>query len=133
LANFNKYNPWAYFKKRVNVPQNVVVALDVTTALWNKNDDRFEDLDDLTTSNGAPPGASRPYPRGGTVHKGKANVLFADGSVRLVLAYNPKNPTNAPALGEVSQLEDWMIKAPNRIPVAADAPKRWQNRRELPF
>jgi prepilin-type N-terminal cleavage/methylation domain-containing protein/prepilin-type processing-associated H-X9-DG protein len=126
-AKYPNYKDWAYFKKRINVPSNVVVALDVTNP-WHKNDFAFEDVDDLTTSNGAPPGASRPYPRGGNIHKGKANVLFHDGSVRLIIAYDPnRNP--------MSQLEDWMVKAPVKQgeATAAAAAKRWTRNRELPF
>ena len=125
-AKYTQYKDWAYFKKRVNVPANVVVALDVTGS-WNKDDNRFEDLGDLTTV-----GGSRPFPRGGTCHKGKANVLFQDGSVRLVVAYNPNNPTNAAGAPPLSQLEDWMIKAPNRLNEPSPT-KRWIRGRELPF
>ena len=123
---YASYKDWAYYKKRVNIPQNVVVALDVSYP-WHKDDNRFEDVGDLTTTSG-----SRPYPRGGTCHKGKANVLFMDGSVRLVIAYNPKNPTNAPGQDPISQLEDWMIKAPDRLNETQPT-KRWTKNRELPF
>jgi prepilin-type N-terminal cleavage/methylation domain-containing protein/prepilin-type processing-associated H-X9-DG protein len=118
-TNYVKYKDWAYFKKRVNVPANVVVALDVTGA-WDKNDSRFEDVGDLTTV-----GGSRPFPRGGNPHRGKANVLFEDGSVRLLIAYNPNN-------NPLTQLEDWMIKAPNRANEPSPT-KRWIKGRELPF
>jgi prepilin-type N-terminal cleavage/methylation domain-containing protein/prepilin-type processing-associated H-X9-DG protein len=118
-AKYAQYKDWAYYKKRVNVPANVVVALDVSSA-WHKDDNRFEDLGDLTTV-----GGSRPFPRGGNPHRGKANVLFEDGSVRLVIAYNPNN-------NPLSQLEDWMIKAPNRVTEPSPT-KRWIKGRELPF
>ena len=121
------YNPWAYFKKRTSVPNSAVVALDGPTGNWDTNDDRFATLGDLVTTS-----SSRPVPRGGTIHKGKANVLFHDGSVRLVVAYNPRNPTNSPTLEPRSQLADWMIRAPNRIN-EPDPNNRWQMRRELPF
>jgi prepilin-type N-terminal cleavage/methylation domain-containing protein/prepilin-type processing-associated H-X9-DG protein len=126
-ASYASYKDWAYFKKRVTVPANVVVALDVTAA-WNKNDNRFQDVGDLTTGGSA----SRPFPRGGTPHRGKANVLFEDGSVRLVIAYNPNNPTNSPNTDPLSQLQDWMIKAPNRVSEPSPT-KRWTKGRELPF
>jgi prepilin-type N-terminal cleavage/methylation domain-containing protein/prepilin-type processing-associated H-X9-DG protein len=124
-TDFAKYSPWAYFKKRQSVPQNVVLALDVSTQ-WHKDDNRFEDVGDLTTT-----GSSRPFPRGGTCHRGKANVLFTDGSIRLVIAYDPR-----PGVSPISQLEDWMIKAPNRDGIyanPADANKRWQKNKDLPF
>ena len=124
---YPEYSKWAYYKKRVNVPQNVVLALDVTNQ-WHKDDNRFEDLGDLTTSS-----ATRPFPRGGTCHNKKANVLFNDGSVRLLLVYNPKNPMNSPAMGEISQLLNWMIKAPNRYDPTDDAANRWDKTKGLPF
>jgi prepilin-type N-terminal cleavage/methylation domain-containing protein/prepilin-type processing-associated H-X9-DG protein len=126
-ASHLSYRDWAYFKKRTAVPQNVVVALDGPTGNWDTNDDRFASLGDLVTTS-----SSRPVPRGGTIHKGKANVLFHDGSVRLVVAYNPRNPTNAPNLEPRSVLADWMIRAPNRVS-EPDPNNRWQIRRELPF
>jgi prepilin-type N-terminal cleavage/methylation domain-containing protein/prepilin-type processing-associated H-X9-DG protein len=126
-ASYASYSVWAYFKKRVNVPGNVVVALDGPTGNWDTNDDRFATLGDLVTTS-----SSRPYPRGGTIHSGKANVLFHDGSVRLVIAYNPRNPTNLPTGDPRSELADWMIRAPNRV-TETDPNNRWQPRRELPF
>jgi prepilin-type N-terminal cleavage/methylation domain-containing protein/prepilin-type processing-associated H-X9-DG protein len=127
-ASYPTYSLWAYYKKWVNVPGSVVVALDVTTP-WHKDDNRFMSRGDLTTGGSS----SRPHPRGGTIHKGKANVLFHDGSVRLLTAYNPKNPTNDPNAAEpISQLEDWMIRAPLKIG-ETDSANRWQPRRELPF
>jgi prepilin-type N-terminal cleavage/methylation domain-containing protein/prepilin-type processing-associated H-X9-DG protein len=126
-ASYASYKDWAYFKKRSIVPQNVVVALDGPAGVWDTNDDRFANRGDLTTTN-----SGRPYPRGGTHHKGKANVLFQDGSVRLVVAYNPKNPTNAAGLPPISELQDWMIRAPNRVNEPSPA-SRWQYGRELPF
>ena len=39
--SYRSFDEWAYYKKRDNVPQNVVVALDVTTP-WHKDDNRFE-------------------------------------------------------------------------------------------
>jgi prepilin-type N-terminal cleavage/methylation domain-containing protein/prepilin-type processing-associated H-X9-DG protein len=125
--NYPGYSVWAYFKKRTAVPHNVVVALDGPTGNWDTNDDRFAILGDLVTTS-----SSRPYPRGGTIHNGKANVLFHDGSVRLVVAYNARNPTNAPTGDPRSQLADWMIRAPNRV-TETDPTNRWQWRRELPF
>jgi prepilin-type processing-associated H-X9-DG protein len=120
-ASFPTFSEWAYYKKRTNVPQNVVVALDVTNP-WHKDDNRFGLLSDLLTGGSS----SRPYPRGGTCHSGKANVLFMDGSVRTVIANDQKQTP------PFSELEDWMIRAPNRtLPnVAANV---WQPRREIPF
>jgi prepilin-type N-terminal cleavage/methylation domain-containing protein/prepilin-type processing-associated H-X9-DG protein len=121
-ADYDSYKDWAYFKKRVNVPANVVVALDVTSKGWHKDDFRFNSVGDLTTASGT----SRPFPRGGTAHNKKANVLFNDGSVRLVTVIDEsKTPV-------YSELQDWMIRAPNRVN-EPNADQRWQKNRELPF
>jgi prepilin-type processing-associated H-X9-DG protein/prepilin-type N-terminal cleavage/methylation domain-containing protein len=121
-TDYAKYHPWAFFKKRVNVPGNVVVALD-GAELVGDDDDRFESVSNLTTA--SPPG--RPYPRAGRPHRGKANVLFHDGSVRQVKAYDPdKNP--------VTELADWMIRYPQPADSASTIENnRWKKGRELPF
>jgi prepilin-type processing-associated H-X9-DG protein len=106
----------------VNVPGNVVVALD-TAAQIAKDDDRFQSLSDLTTTSGT----SRPYPRGGNPHRGKANVLFHDGSVRTVTAYDPTKTPN-------TELADWMIRYPQPGDSATTIEQnRWNKYRELPF
>jgi prepilin-type processing-associated H-X9-DG protein/prepilin-type N-terminal cleavage/methylation domain-containing protein len=121
-TNYPKYHPWAFFKKRVNVPGNVVVALD-TAAQIAKDDDRFQSLSDLTTTSGT----SRPYPRGGNPHRGKANVLFHDGSVRTVTAYDPTKTPN-------TELADWMIRYPQPGDSATTIENnRGKKGRELPF
>jgi prepilin-type processing-associated H-X9-DG protein/prepilin-type N-terminal cleavage/methylation domain-containing protein len=120
-ASYASFSTWAYFKKRVNIPQNVVVALDVTNP-WHKDDNRIALVQDLTTGGSA----SRPYPRGGTCHGGKANVLFMDGSVRLLMV-NDQSKTPP-----FSELQDWMIRAPDRVN-ETNPTQRWQKNRELPF
>jgi prepilin-type N-terminal cleavage/methylation domain-containing protein/prepilin-type processing-associated H-X9-DG protein len=120
-ASHASFVQWAYYKKRGNVPSNVAIALDVSPQ-WHKDDNRFGVLGDLLTGGSS----SRPYPRGGISHKGKANVLFHDGSVRLLMVYDPKQ--NPP----FSELEKWMIRAPNRDGTSNPADV-WQPRRELPF
>ena len=58
-------------------------------------------------------------------------MLFHDGSIRLLTVYDPKYPTTDP---NISQLEDWMIRAPKKTgETPADSVNRWQPRRELPF
>ncbi len=115
------FKPWAFFKKRQQVPGTVVVALDAAPKIY-KDDDRFESLANLTTAT-----AARPLPRAGRPHKNKANVLFHDGSVRLVRAYDPdKTP--------VSELEDWMIRYPKPGESAQTIEEnRWKHGRALPF
>ena len=122
-ADHDKYAPWAFFKKRTQVPGNVVVALDAA-AIIGKDDDRFQSVSDLTTTSGT----GRPYPRAGHPHRGKANVLFHDGSVRTVTAYDP---TKTPS----TELADWMIRYPDSTKDSASTIEnnRWKKGRELPF
>jgi prepilin-type processing-associated H-X9-DG protein/prepilin-type N-terminal cleavage/methylation domain-containing protein len=120
-SSYASYKPWAFFKKRVQVPGTVVVALD-TAATVSANDDRFASLGDLTTTS-----SSRPYPRAGNPHRGKANVLFHDGSVRTVTAYDPTKTPN-------TELADWMIRYPQPGDSASTIENnRWKKGRELPF
>lgn len=128
-TDYQSYKTWAYFKKRNSIPQNVVVALDVASRI-GKDDDRFEQLGNLITA-----GGSRPYPRAGYHHGGKArkaNVLFTDGSVRLVRAFSPKDNNFAPTTADpaTTELADWMIRAPRPGLAATSA---WQKGRPLPF
>jgi prepilin-type N-terminal cleavage/methylation domain-containing protein/prepilin-type processing-associated H-X9-DG protein len=115
-ADYASYRPWAYFKRRVQVPSSVVVALDASPIVAS-NDDRFASKGDLTTTS-----SSRPFPRAGRVHEGGklSNVLFHDGSVRLVEPFR--------------QLQDWMIRAPREgdSPTTLDT-ARWRKGRVLPF
>ncbi len=130
------YVGWAEFKKRSQVPGNVIVALDVSEPL-EKNDERFGDLGDLTTS-----GSSRIRPRGGRPHPiNKANVLFIDGSVKLAKAFVPINNNFTPTTHDpkTTELADWMIKAPGNLnhptsPFRTSNPDEvWQKGRPLPF
>lgn len=146
-ANFDSYRPWAYFKKRGQVPTNVVVALDVNP-IQGKDDDRFESLANLITA--ATPGegtidptAARPFPRAGSPHKKKTmgNVLFMDGSVRTVKTFVPFQGGNAyptavtsAQIPSVTDLRDWMIRHP-RVGDSATTLQndRWTKGRNLPF
>src|SRR5688572_10107249 len=85
-SSYASYKHWAFFKKRTQVPGNVIVALDVSEPV-QPDDERFATINDLTTV-----GGSRPVPRGGRPHgqNDKANVLFHDGSIRLVKAFAPR-------------------------------------------
>ena len=130
--DYNSYKTWAMFKRRTQIPSTVVVALDVwDPADVQKDDDRFMSLDDLTWK----------YHRAGNAHKGKANVLFMDGVVRSIIAFNklekqqPDWPTTSAQMQPGNtQLEDWMI----RYPQASDSQatkdtRRWKKGRPLPF
>ena len=137
-ATYYSYRSWANFKKKPQIPQNVVVALD-NNDLIQKDDDRFMKLGDLVTTAG---GA---FPRGGNRHQQKkANVLFNDGVVRLIKAYVPPQGSNGQAPATVdpktTELAEWMIRAPRRAQpgVAADSAAtiekdRWSKGRALPF
>jgi prepilin-type processing-associated H-X9-DG protein len=122
---------WAFFKKRTYVPANVIVALDVSHML-SPNDERFANLGDLITQNGG----SRLFPRGGSVHRNKANILFHDGSVRHVKAFHPIDGNWVPTTANLAntELAEWMI----RHKAATDSvttieQHRWKKGRPLPF
>lgn len=131
-STYDSYRAWAYFKKKTQIPQNVVIALDNSDLIQN-DDDRFMKLADLVTTSGGE------YGRGGTRHhQRKANVLFNDGVVRLVKAFNSNLPDNrAPAATDLSttELREWMIRA-KRVPgdsVTTIQNDRWAKGRPLPF
>lgn len=139
-SSYNSYRHWAQFKKRSQIPENVIIALDATNNRIGKDDERFGTLTDLTTQNGS----SRVYPRGGSIHRGKANVLFTDGSVRLVKAFTPRqgtdpNPTSHDP--QSTELAKWMILAPGNLNSPNNAATYhttnpddvWQKGRPLPF
>ena len=135
----NRYT-FARFKKRTQIPQNVLVLVDLPDQR-HANDDRFGALGDLVLASG-----SRPLPRAGRPHqsKKKANTLFTDGSVRLVKAFLPVPPENIAPTGSIvpatTELENWMIKSWDYPKGAATAPnytndpnEMWQKGRPLPF
>ena len=136
-----KYGPLA-FKKRTQVPGNVLVAVDLNDQM-GKDDERFGSLGDLVTSNGG----SRPYPRAGRPHQqNKANALFHDGSVYLLKAFDPMaaDPPNKGNVAPTSKvpkttiLEEWMIRAPGNLnhassPFGTTNPEEvWMKGRPLP-
>ena len=150
------YQQWAAFKRRTQVPANVIMAMDASSVV-SKDDDRFALLRDLVTA-ASPAGipsdtASRPFPRAGYPHsKKRTNVLFMDGTVRMVKAFDPSLIGNviAPAEGTYdvenppasTDLREWMVRAPRlRVAGATDAADnadtikrhRWAKGRELPF
>jgi hypothetical protein len=119
--------PWAQFKKRTQVPGNVIVALDGADQV-SKDDERFGALADLTTAS-----ASRPWPRGGHPHQqNKGNVLFHGGQVILLKAFEPKpgNPQPMTFDPTTTKLENWMILAPGNLDPAATYYGTTQGKRE---
>jgi prepilin-type N-terminal cleavage/methylation domain-containing protein len=127
-TDYANYRPWAFIKKRTQVPDNVLIVLDSTQGIIVSNDDRFAILRDLVPPSVMTGGTSR----AGAVHyavggqRGKANALFHDGVVRLV---DPALPTSSPAA-----LQEWMIRYPrpgdNATTIEND---RWKKGRPLPF
>ncbi|WP_428940685.1 prepilin-type N-terminal cleavage/methylation domain-containing protein [Fontivita pretiosa] len=107
------------YKKRTQVPNNVIVALDLTNSVA-KDDERFSKVRELAATNNG----QIPYPRGGRPHKNKANILFHDGSVRLARAFVPKSGMFLPSTVDptTTDLDDWMI-----------ATSQWVKGRPLPF
>ncbi|MDB5324595.1 MAG: N-terminal cleavage protein [Phycisphaerales bacterium] len=129
-ASYPTYKQWAYYKKRARLPQNVIIATDAKAGAVEQNDDRWQTLEDLVTIN------SGAQPRAGAVHFGKTNVLFTDGVVRLVKAWDPKriNGITAAELNNLSdnysQLKRYMTKFGN-----ASTPQTvwWDRNVQLPF
>ena len=127
-SDYANYRPWAFIKKRTQVPENVLIALDSTVGIIVSNDDRFAILRDLVPPTVMLGGESR----AGAVHfagnnqKGRANALFHDGVVRLV---DPSLPTSHPAA-----LQEWMIRypRPGDSQTTIDT-QRWKKGRPLPF
>ena len=117
--SYQEYADWGAFKHLNRVPGNVLIAIDGAPVI-SAHDDRFVSLKDLTTIN-----FSHPYPRASGPHSGKANMLFADGSVRRAV------PSK--------DLKSWMIMAPGHLnnPDAlfytTNPDDVWQNGRPLPF
>jgi prepilin-type N-terminal cleavage/methylation domain-containing protein/prepilin-type processing-associated H-X9-DG protein len=111
----SSYVPWAKFKKRTQVPDNVIVALDLTEQSA-ADDERFAKLDDLIIT-----GGSRPFPRAGHPHNKKGNVLFHDGSVRLVKTFYPNDANFTPSTRDLTatELANWMILSPGNLDTTA--------------
>ena len=130
-SEYASYHPWAYFKKKTQVPQNVVIALD-NNDLVQKDDDRFMKLGDLAAA------TAPALPRAGNRHQNKANVLFADGVVRTIKAYSPPPSMKIPpttVAPETTELAEWMIRCA-KIPGDSQATiekDRWRKGRPLPF
>lgn len=126
-ATYDSYRPWAYFKKRNQVPSNVLLWLDNTDQVF-ANDDRFAAFTDLVTASGS----GRPIPRAGRPHRGKANALFSDGSVRLIRAFAPVGGVLSPATFDprTTELDRWMVQAPG---YTSNPDQVWQKGRPLPF
>jgi len=133
-ATYDSYHAWAYFKKKTQIPQNVVIALD-NNDLIQDNDDRFMKLADLCAANGGV------YPRGGNRHQQrKGNVLFNDGTVKLIKVYDRVGPAPTTVDPKTTQLEEWMIRCPTRPGPAGPGDSqatiekdRWSRGRPLPF
>ena len=107
------FSVWAAFKKRTSVPGSVVVALDATDGVSPDDYERFGSLGDLTTSSG-----TRVWPRAGHPHQNnKTNVLFHEGSVRLLKAFDPKPGVPQPTAFDpaTTKLENWMILSPGNL------------------
>jgi prepilin-type N-terminal cleavage/methylation domain-containing protein/prepilin-type processing-associated H-X9-DG protein len=160
-ASYSTYHPWAFFKKRNQVPENVLVALDGPDNYPQydadntkaNSDDRFDVLSHLTWKFGE---AGAPH-GGRIIAKRKANCLFHDGSVRLVRAFSPStafsvaapypdpNESNA-ILSQYTDLREYMVAHPghdknqaggvtptDQIPAGTANVNAWKRGRPLPF
>lgn len=143
-ASYGSFGPWAQFKKRTQVPPNVMVACDIAKSNA-KDDGTFGTLTDLTTaSTGVAPISGRAYPRAGYPHSKMANILFHDGSVRFARAFAPtpqngNNPVPTTFDASTTQLAKWMILSTGNLNSTTATYKTtnpdevWQRGRELPF
>ena len=134
-TDYPSYSKWAFFKKRSRLPQNVLIAADISSTI-SKDDERFQTLDDLIktkTSNNAT------APRIGNCHGGKVNALFSDGVVRLVMGYDPKvadplsvdtTKINTDDTYRYSDIKRWMAYYGDKTD-----PKKiyWDKNKPLPF
>jgi prepilin-type processing-associated H-X9-DG protein len=121
----------------VQVPGNVLVAIDATSGLSSDDYERFGSLNDLTTAS-----TSRPWPRAGTAHQqGKANALFHDGSIYLLKGFVPQgDPKPTTFNPKTTDLANWMILSPGNLiagqthaGAAAGKPENvWSKGRPLP-
>jgi len=146
-----QYDPCFSFKKRTQIPDSVIIALDAGTIV-SLDDERFNDLGDLITAKAGitDPVTGRYVPRAGHPHpQNKANVLFHDGSVRLARACAPADgnfrPTSIPTdLSTSTDLRTWMVLSPGCLVVTSPAQITnknytlttsdvWQKGRPLPF
>ena len=147
---------WGIFKKRNQVPDNVLMAVDgaatfpqfVSSNGSKLSDDRFDILGGLTWKFG-----DGGYPHGsGAPKQRKGNALFHDGTVRTVRVFSPPDPSKplpystpaykTPATYETdvnpyTDLRDWMICAQGHETSAAtdttSITEIWQKGRPLPF
>jgi prepilin-type N-terminal cleavage/methylation domain-containing protein len=144
---------WGKFKKRNQVPDNVLLATDAarnfpqfeSSGGSKLSDDRFDFLGGLTwkfKDGGAPHGS-------GPSDKRKGNALFHDGTVRLVRVFSPRDanaslsapsytsPAYETAVSQYTDLRDWMICDPGHAPGAATdtvpLTQCWQRGRPLQF
>lgn len=135
-TDYDNFTKWAFFKKRSKIPQNVIIAADVSSVI-TKDDDRVQTLDNLITTQAK----LRYTPRIGNCHSGKANVLFMDGVVRLLVGYNPKvadpdtvdtSKINTDDTYQYSQIKRWMLYYGDRSDPSGKK-IYWDKNKGLPF
>jgi prepilin-type processing-associated H-X9-DG protein len=133
--DYKAWQPAHGFKKWTQVPGNVLVCVD-SSEPSQRDDERFDTLDELTWKNGF----------GGSPHSGKkkGNALFHDGSVRLCKVWTPPRggprimPSKPANLSDYTHLADWMICHPGHADTNSMNKKSvpdevWQPGRPLPF
>jgi prepilin-type N-terminal cleavage/methylation domain-containing protein/prepilin-type processing-associated H-X9-DG protein len=82
--------PWAFFKKMTQIRPHVIISLDATESPAIADYERFEDVDDLTYSK---------FYAGWPHQNNRTNIMFFDGSVRLVDLWVRKPVPVAPTAG----------------------------------
>ncbi len=141
--DYPTYSAWSFFKKRPQVPNNVLMLAELVDTLAS-NQERFDRLDVLYATGKGGYGASP--------HNNKGNALFTDGSVRLIRVVSmPKGVSrpasgyandDAPELKTFTDLRNWMICHPGKFKGSAPVSPTnqvsriqdtWTKGRELPF
>jgi prepilin-type processing-associated H-X9-DG protein len=141
--DYDTYKAWAFFKKRTQVPNNVLMLTELINTVA-RNQERFDRLDLLyATSKGA---------YGASPHNNKGNALFTDGTVRLIRVVSmPKgvarpatgySTDDAPELQTFTDLRNWMICHTGKFKGSATVSPTnqvtrlqdtWTKGRDLPF
>ncbi len=136
-GSYDSYAPAHAFKKWTQVPGNALVLAETGEPVKD-DDERFDTLGELTWKKGF---GGHPHNR-----KTKGNVLFHDGTVKLVKVFTPppgmrlsgSKPATPPQKA-YTDLEQWMIMHPGHLDPRsvnrenAGPTDVWDRHRALPF
>jgi len=148
LGDVRAYATAADLKKRPAFAQygavpGFVIMLIETRSLIGGNEDRFSSTSDITKIGQADP-VKDDRANAGTPHRGKSNILFCDGSVRLVNPYDPKillDSGSPQSAVPTYQQNNWLIQrfvpndstTPSRLPPSRTRWSLYEKGRIVPF